>query len=135
MLLFHGDIPFNFWLPWDYFGKEWIEAKMEVPFGRLSVLIINEEHTLWESGSIMRFLANHTNTSTKRDLLQAKTHAIFDSTKELVMQIDATINVRSGDKFIEEKASLLATLDELLDPSEQILSGNGPFLLGDRAYY
>ena len=85
MLLMHGGIPFKFWMPWDYFGKGWNEAKSEVPFGRLPVLIINEEHVLWESGSIMRFLAKHTNTLPKGDLLQAKAHAIFDSTKELVM--------------------------------------------------
>jgi glutathione S-transferase len=135
MLLMHGGIPFKFWMPWDYFGKDWNEAKREVPFGRLPVLIINEEHVLWESGSIMRFLAKHTNTLPKGDLLQAKAHAIFDSTKELVMPIDATINVRSGKRFIEEKASLLNALDELLEPFEQTLSENGPFLLGTKVAY
>ena len=85
---------------WDYFSKEWHEAKREVSFGRLPVLIINEEYFLWESGSMMRFLAKHTNTLPEEDLLQAKAHAIFDPTKDLVMPIDATINVRKGERFI-----------------------------------
>ena len=48
----------------------------------------------------MRFLAKHTNTLPEEDLLQAKAHAIFDPTKDLVMPIDGTINVRKGERFI-----------------------------------
>ena len=51
------------------------------------------------------------------------------------MPIDATINVRSGKRFIEEKTSLLKALDELLEPFEQTLSENGPFLLGTKVAY
>ena len=42
MLLTHGGVEFNFWMPLDYFKKEWIEAKADVPFGKLTILIINK---------------------------------------------------------------------------------------------
>ena len=83
----------------------------------------------------MRFLAKHTNTLPEGDLLQAKAHAIFDPTKDLVMPIDATINVRKGERFIEEKTCLLKTLNELLELFERNLLEKGPFLLSKKVTY
>ena len=57
MLLTHGGVEFNFWMPWDYFKKEWIVPKADVPFGKLLILIINHQHVLRESGAIMQFLS------------------------------------------------------------------------------
>ena len=135
MLLTHGGIEFNFWMPWDYFKKKWIEAKTDVPFGKLPILIINDQHVLWESGAIMQFLAKHTNTMPVDDFSRAKAHAIFDATKDLVFPIDATVNVRSGEVFEAEKSSLLENLDQLLGPFATALEESGPFLLGSMPYY
>ena len=135
MLLTHGGIEFNFWMPWDYFKKKWIEAKTDVPFGKLPILIINDQHVLWESGAIMQFLAKHTNTMPSDDFSRAKAHAIFDATKDLVFQIDATVNVRRGEVFEAERSSLLENLDQLLGPFATTLEENGPFLLGSMPYY
>ena len=84
-----------------------------MPFGKLPILIINNEHVLWESGAIMQFLAKHTNTMPPDDFSCAKPHAIFDATKELVFPIDATVNVRSGVIFEAEKSNLFENLDKL----------------------
>ena len=135
MLLTHGGIEFNFWMPWDYFKKKWIEAKTDVPFGKLPILIINDQHVLWESGAIMQFLAKHTNTMPADDFSRAKAHAIFDATKDLVFPIDATVNVRRGEVFEAERSSLLENLDQLLGPFATALEENGPFLLGSMPYY
>ena len=135
MLLTHGGIEFNFWMPWDYFKKKWIEAKTDVPFGKLPILIINDQHVLWESGAIMQFLAKHTNTMPSDDFSRAKAHAIFDATKDLVFPIDATVNVRRGEVFEAERSSLLENLDQLLGPFATTLEQNGPFLLGSMPYY
>ena len=135
MLLTHGGIEFNFCMPWDYFKKKWIEAKTDVPFGKLPILIINDQHVLWESGAIMQFLAKHTNTMPSDDFSRAKAHAIFDATKDLVFPIDATVNVRRGEVFEAERSSLLENLDQLLGPFATTLEENGPFLLGSMPYY
>ena len=135
MLLTHGGIEFNFWMPWNYFKKKWIEAKTDVPFGKLPILIINDQHVLWESGAIMQFLAKHTNTMPSDDFSRAKAHAIFDATKDLVFPIDATVNVRRGEVFEAERSSLLENLDQLLGPFATTLEQNGPFLLGSMPYY
>ena len=135
MLITHGGIEFNFWMPWDYFKKKWIEAKTDVPFGKLPILIISDQHVLWESGAIMQFLAKHTNTMPSDDFSRAKAHAIFDATKDLVFPIDATVNVRRGEVFEAERSSLLENLDQLLGPFATTLEENGPFLLGSMPYY
>ena len=80
-------------------------GKTDVPFGKLPILIINDQHELWERGAIMQFLAKHTNTMPPDDFSRAKALAIVDATKDLVFTIDVTVNVRSGEIFEAEKAS------------------------------
>ena len=106
-----------------------------MPFGKSPILIINDQNVLWESGAIMQYLAKHTNTMPPDDFFCAKAHAIFDATKDLVFPIDATVNVRSGEVFDAEKASLFENLDQLLGPFAKTLEESGPFLLGNMPYY
>ena len=134
MLLTHGGIEFNFWMPWDYFKKKWIEAKTDVPFGKLPILIINDQHVLWESGAIMQFLAKHTNTMPSDDFSRAEAHE-FSMQQKIWFSIDATVNVRRGEVFEAERSSLLENLDQLLGPFATTLEENGPFLLGSMPYY
>ena len=56
MMMNHGNMLYEFIFPWDYFGTEkWSDSKKDVPFGKLPILVIDEETTLWESGAIMHY--------------------------------------------------------------------------------
>ena len=63
MQLSYGNIPYNYHFPWDYFDKPWPEAKKEAGFGQLPLLVINDEKRVWQSGSIMRYVAALTKTA------------------------------------------------------------------------
>ena len=85
MMMNHGNIPYEFIFPWDYFGTEkWSDSKKDVPFGKLPILVIDEETTLWESGAIMRYLSRKTNTMPEDEILKAKVVAVFDNTKDFI---------------------------------------------------
>lgn len=60
MLLHHRGLAYRYWMPWDYFGKPWAEAKQDVAFGEVPVLVVDGGTMLWESAAIMRYLANGT---------------------------------------------------------------------------
>ena len=100
MMMNHGKILYKFIFPWDYFGTEkWSDSKKDVPFGKLPILVIDEETTLWESGAIMRYLSRKTNTMPEDEILKAKVDAVFDNTKDFVYPIDATFGARVDEEF------------------------------------
>jgi len=136
MMMNHGNIPYEFIFPWDYFGTEkWSDSKKDVPFGKLPILVIDEETTLWESGAIMRYLSRKTNTMPEDEILKAKVDAVFDNTKDFVYPIDATFGARVDEEFQECKKELTSILPDLIRPFYNLLEENGPFLFSDKAFY
>ena len=56
MLMAYRELDWHYHMPWDFFGKAWDEAKPEVAFGELPVLVIDGTYMLWESAAILRKL-------------------------------------------------------------------------------
>ena len=136
MIMNYGNIPYEFIFPWDYFGTEkWSDSKKDVPFGKLPILVIDENTTLWESGAIMRYLSRKTNTIPEDEILKAKADAVFDNTKDFVYPIDATFGACIDEEFQECKKELINNLPDLIRPFYNLLKENGPFLLSEKAYY
>ena len=136
MILNHGNIPYEYIFPWDYFGTEkWSDSKKDVPFGKLPILVIDKNTTLWQSGAIMRYLSKETKTMPEDEILKAKVDAVFDNTKDFVYPIDATFGAYADEEFQESKKGLLENLPDLIRPFYQLLEENGPFLFSDKAYY
>ena len=107
MLMAHRGLDWHYHMPWDFFGKAWDEAKPEVAFGELPVLVIDGTHMLWENAAILRYLADGTPLVLSDARARARADAILDSTKRFVMPVDATVNIRQGNRFEEEKAEAL----------------------------
>ncbi len=136
MLLEHRGLAYRYWMPWDYFGKPWAEAKPDVAFGEVPVLIIDDTTMLWESGAIMRYLAAGTALMPEDPVRRALADGCLDSSKRFVMTVDAVVNMRSGDRFTRERADTLAALPSMLAPFlRQLTTHGGPFLTGARASY
>ena len=118
-------------MPWDFFGKAWDEAKPEVAFGELPVLVIDGAYMLWESAAILRYLADGTLLAPSDARARARVDAILDSTKRFVLPVDATVNIRQGNRFEEEKAEALKKMPEMLVPFfRELERSGGPFFLG-----
>ena len=68
-------------------------------FGQLPLLVINDKKNIWQSGSIMRYLATLTNTIPKNLEDRAIADAIFESSQELFQPLNATTNFRVGEDY------------------------------------
>ncbi len=131
MLMAYRELDWHYHMPWDFFGKAWDEAKPEVAFGELPVLVIDGAYMLWESAAILRYLADSTLLAPSDARARARVDAILDSTKRFVMPVDATVNIRQGNHFEEEKAEALKKMPEMLAPFlRELERSGGPFFLG-----
>lgn len=131
MLMAYRELDWHYHMPWDFFGKAWDEAKPEVAFGELPVLVIDDAYMLWESAAILRYLADGTLLAPNDARARARVDAILDSTKRFVMPVDATVNIRQGNRFEEEKADALKKMPEMLAPFlRELERSGGPFFLG-----
>ena len=102
MLMNYGNLKFDYLFARDYFGKEWSEAKPELKFGKLPILIIDNDELIWQSGAIVRFLAKLTDTYPQSPILTAKVDAIFEQTKDMSI-LNPIVNFRTGEKHLKEK--------------------------------
>ena len=95
MQLCYGNVPYTYHMAWEYFEKSWPEMKKEIGFGQLPVLIVDNQTTIWQSGSIMRYTAKLANTLPANDEDRAIADAIFESSQELFQPLNATINFKT----------------------------------------
>ena len=82
MMMEFAGLNYNYIMAEDYFKKSWEEAKNDAPFNQLPLLIVNENTEIWQSNSIVRFLAPLTGTMPDDRLVAAQVDAIFESTHE-----------------------------------------------------
>ena len=95
MQLCYGNVPYTYHMAWEYFEKSWPEMKKEIGFGQLPVLIVDNQTTIWQSGSIMRYTAKLANTLPANEEDRAIADAIFESSQELFQPLNATINFKT----------------------------------------
>jgi len=137
MMLKYANVPYTYEMVWDYYGKPWVDIKKEIIFNRIPILIINKNDYIWQSNTIVRYLAKLTNTVPKDPFFSAYADSIFESTHEMFMPLNPTVNIFTGEKFNKNKEKLLNTiLPKTFDNFEKILKKfKGSFFLSDTPYY
>ena len=137
MQLSYGNIPYNYHFPWDYFDKPWPEAKKEAGFGQLPLLVINDEKRVWQSGSIMRYVATLAKTVPEKLEDKGIADAIFESSQELFQPLNATINFKVGEDYENFKKSILNNFQPRLFYFNKFLENDqsGPFFFGKSPFY
>ena len=121
----------------DYFKKPWEEAKIDVPFNQLPLLIVNENTEIWQSNSIVRFLAPLTGTTPDDRLIAAQADSIFESTHELFFPLNPTVNVVTGEQHNALKKQFLEMFPRKLKNFSRQFErlSDGPFFFGKKPYY
>ena len=61
MLMTYTDLKFKYLMAWEYFSEEWEIAKLSIPFKQLPILVVDDNHKIAQSTSILRFIQKSTN--------------------------------------------------------------------------
>ena len=137
MIMHFANIPYSYKMAWDYYGEPWIKQKKNAPFNQLPILIINDEMQIWQSGAIVRYIANIANITPKDPALLAYADAIFESAQELQSPLNPTINLYTEEKFKEFRDKLINNIlpKKFYNFNRQLQKFSGNFFLGDNPYY
>ena len=137
MMMRYAGVEYRYEMAWDYYGKPWSETKLEVAFGQLPVLVVNDTAQIWQSGAIVRYLAKLTGTMLEDPLLAARVDAVFEQTQELFAPLNPTVNIKIGDEHLKFKEMFLNSFPGILKNfARQLeLSDEGPYFFGSKPYY
>jgi glutathione S-transferase len=137
MQLCYGNVPYTYYMAWEYFEKSWPEMKKEIGFGQLPVLIVDNQTTIWQSGSIMRYTAKLANTLPANEEDRAIADAIFESSQELFQPLNATINFKTGEEYEALKKTILSSFEPKIFYFNKYLERDkdGPYFLGENPSY
>ena len=137
MMMRYAGVEYRYEMAWDYYGKPWSETKLEVAFGQLPVLVVNDTVHIWQSGAIVRYLAKLTGTMPEDHLLAARVDAVFEQTQELFAPLNPTVNLKIGDEHLKFKAIFLNSFPGILKNFARQLehSDEGPYFFGSKPYY
>ena len=124
-LLFHyTNIEYEDFMSWEYYDKEWLEVKPNIPFKQLPMLIIDSKHEICQSMAIMTFIENLAGINISDPILNAKANAIMQSAQELFMPLNPTVNFATGEKFVKKKENMTPFLISRFEDLENALKEN-----------
>lgn len=138
MLLSYANVPFEDVYPWDYYGKAWqAGGKQEAPFGQVPVLVVDDDVSIDQSGSIQRYLATLTGTCPADPLVAAQADALCDNAGELFAISNPVANFFTGERFAESVAAFQTSFSMRLQFFRRRLAehADGPFFLGEKPAY
>ena len=137
MMMHYAGVKYLYKMAWDYYGKPWSEAKLEIAFGQLPVLVVNDTVHIWQSGAIVRYLAKLTGTMPEDPLLAARVDAVFEQTQELFAPLNPTVNIKIGEEHLKFKEMFLNSFPGILKNFARQLehSEEGPYFFGSKPYY
>ena len=137
MMMKFGGLNYSYIMAEDFFKKPWEEAKNHTPFNQLPLLIVNNTTEIWQSNSIVRFLAPLTGTMPDDRLIAAQVDSIFESTHELFFPLNPTVNVVTGVQHNALKKQFLEMFPRKLKNFSRQFErlSDGPFFFGEKPYY
>ena len=124
-ILFHyTGIEYEDLMSWEYYDKEWSEVKPNIPFKQLPMLIVDKKYEICQSMAIMTFIENLAGINITDPILNAKANAIMQSSQELFMPLNPTVNFAKGEKFIKKKDEMMPFLLSRFEDLEKVLKEN-----------
>ena len=137
MMMHYAGVKYRYEMAWDYYGKPWSEAKPEVPFGQLPVLVVNDTVHIWQSGAIVRYLAKLAGFMPGDPVIAAQVDAVFEQTQELFAPLNPTVNVKTGEEHLKFKTMFLSSFPGILENFARQLELNedGAYFFGSQPYY
>ena len=115
MMMRYADIKYSYKMAWDFYGRPWRDAKEDVPFNQLPILVIDKKKHIWQSGAIIRYLSKYTNTEPKGHLLKAEVDAVHEQSYELFIPLNPIVNLMVDETHIKYKKKFLGKIPINID--------------------
>ena len=124
LLMHYTELDYDYIMSWDYYDKDWSEAKPLVPFRQLPMLVVDKKHEICQSISILTFIENITGTNITDPILNAKANAVMLSAQELFLPLNPTINFAVGDRFKKKREDMIPFLTSRFEDLDRALKDN-----------
>ena len=132
MLMSYAGLQYEYLMSWEYFDDEWENVKPTIPFKQLPILVVDDEHQIAQSTSIMRFLQKLADIEPQDPIDAAKADVILESAQELFRPLNPTVNFALGEDFESKRKSMLPDLSSrFADLERALLDGGKKFFMGD----
>ena len=132
MLMSYAGLQYEYLMSWEYFDDEWENVKPTIPFKQLPILVVDDEHQIAQSTSIMRFLQKLADIEPQDPIDAAKADVILESAQELFRPLNPTVNFALGEDFESKRESMLPDLSSrFADLERALLDGGKKFFMGD----
>ena len=137
LMLNYTGTPYSYEMAWEYFGQTWSEVKTSVPYRQLPMLVVDNDTRICQSGAITRFLAQLTGLQPEDPLMRGEVDALYETSQEMFMPLNPTINFAVGEKFESMKSELLEQIQPRLADFERLLNAKPdmPFFFGEAPFY
>lgn len=137
LMLNYTGTPYSYEMAWEYFGQTWSEVKTSVPYRQLPMLVVDNDTRICQSGAITRFLAQKTGLQPEDPLMRGEVDALYETSQEMFMPLNPTINFAVGEKFESMKSELLEQIQPRLADFERLLNAKPdmPFFFGETPFY
>tara|TARA_X000000950_G_C13648456_1_gene550622 strand:+ start:44 stop:730 length:687 start_codon:yes stop_codon:yes gene_type:complete len=124
LLLNYAEIEYDDVMSWDYYGKDWSEVKQKVPFRQLPMLVVDKKHEICQSIAILTFIEKIAGLDITDPILNAKANAVLQSSQELFMPLNPTINFAVGERFVKKREDMMPFLISRFEDLERALEDN-----------
>jgi len=137
LMLNYTGTPYSYEMAWEYFGQPWSEVKTSVPYRQLPMLVVDNDTRICQSGAITRFLAQLTGLQPEDPLMRGEVDALYETSQEMFMPLNPTINFAVGEKFESMRSELLEQIQPRLADFERLLNAKPdmPFFFGKAPFY
>ena len=125
LLLHYTEIDYDYVMSWDYYNKDWPEAKPLVPFRQLPMLVVDQKHKICQSIAILTFIEKISGINISDPIQNAKANAIMQSAQELFAPLNPTVNFATGDSFIEKRDMMKPMLMSRFEDFDRALKSSG----------
>ena len=110
LLMSYTGLKYEYLMSWEHFEDDWENVKPNITFKQLPLLVVDDEHQIAQSTSIMRFIEKISRLEPEDPIVAAKADAILENAQELFRPLNPTVNFAVGEDFESKRESMITSL-------------------------
>lgn len=132
MLMHYAGIEYEYLMSWVHFDDVWAHVKPTISYKQLPILIVDDQHEIAQSGSILRYIEQIAGLSVSDPVAAAQADAVLQSAQELFAPLNPAVNFATGADFEAKKEAMRPILLSRFDDLERAMARtDGVFFTGN----